>query len=147
MLKWVLIALATLAGLGAAVALVGAGLPRDHVATRSAAFAAPPEAVFAAIVEEVARQTEVPVEIVERQPPSRLVTRIADPELPFGGTWTFTLAAEGGGTRLTITEHGQIHNVIFRAVARFGLGYTASIDAFLAALAPRLAGGATTPPS
>src|SRR5688500_6992477 len=113
MLKWGVIALATLAGLGAAVALVGAELPRDHVATRSAAFAAPPEAVFAAIVDEVARQTDVPVEIVERQPPSRLVTRIADPELPFGGTWTFTLAAEGGGTRLTITEHGQIHNVIF----------------------------------
>jgi hypothetical protein len=71
------------------------------------------------------------MEHVERQPPRRLVTRIADADLPFGGTWTFELAPEEGGTRVTITERGEIRNPIFRAVARYVFGYGATMEAFL----------------
>jgi uncharacterized protein YndB with AHSA1/START domain len=143
MLKWTLIVLAAAALLVATVAIVGWSLPRDHVAERSAVLAAPSDEVYAHVVDIVGRSTDPPVEIVERQPPVRLVTRIADPDLPFGGTWTVTLAPEAGGTRVTILERGQIHNVIFRAVARFAIGYTASMDACLAELASRIGAGAT----
>jgi uncharacterized protein YndB with AHSA1/START domain len=160
-----LIVLATLAVFVAGVAGVGALLPRDHVETRSARLPAAPEAVFAAIADvgsyaawrtslsavevlppidgrarwiEVSGGDRVAMEQVERQPPRHLVTRIADPELPFGGTWTFELAPEEGGTRVTITERGEIRNPIFRAVARFVFGYGATMDTFLDELRARV---------
>ena len=68
----------------------------------------------------------------------RKVTRVADPELPYGGTWTFELEPEGSGTRLTITERGQIHNPIFRVIARFVFGYAATIEGYLDELEARL---------
>ena len=153
-----LIVLATRAVFVAGVAGVGAMLPRDHVETRSARLPAAPDAVFAALADvgsyaawrtslsavevlapnegrarwvEVSGGDRIAMEQVERLPPRRLVTRIADPDLPFGGTWTFELAPEEGGTRLTITERGEIRNPIFRAVARFVFGYGATLDAFL----------------
>jgi hypothetical protein len=78
------------------------------------------------------------MEQVDREPPRRLVTRIADPDLPFGGTWTFELTPAGSGTSLTITERGQIRHPIFRAVARFVLGYGATMETFLDELRARI---------
>ncbi len=66
------------------------------------------------------------------------MTRIADPDLPFGGTWTFELAPEAGGTRLTITERGEIRNPIFRTMSRFVFGYGATMETFLAELRARV---------
>jgi hypothetical protein len=153
-----LIVLATLAVLVAVVAGVGMTLPRDHVETRTARLPAAPDAVFAAVADvgsyaawrtslsavealapvdgrarwvEVSGGDRIAMEQVERQPPRRLVTRIADPDLPFGGTWTFELAPDEGGTRLTITERGEIRNPIFRAVSRFVFGYGATMETFL----------------
>jgi uncharacterized protein YndB with AHSA1/START domain len=157
-----LLTLGALAAIVAAVTVVGLLLPRDHVEARSATLAASPEVVFAAIADvggyaawrhslsavevlppvdgrgrwvEVSGGDRIAMEQVERQPPRRLVTRIADPDLPFGGTWTFELAPAGGGTRLTITEHGEVRNPIFRAVARFVFGYGATIETYLQELA------------
>ena len=48
--------------------------------------------------------------------------------------WTYELAPEGSGTRLTITENGEIYNPIFRFVARFVLGYTSTMGSVLRAL-------------
>ena len=73
------------------------------------------------------------MEIVELQPPRRMVTRIADPEQPFGGTWTFEIEPEGSSTRLTITERGEVYNPIFRFLGRFVLGHTGTIESFLGA--------------
>jgi hypothetical protein len=57
---------------------------------------------------------------------------MADRGLPFGGTWTFEIApAGGGGSDLRIREDGQIYNVLFRFMARFFFGYTASIEGYL----------------
>ncbi len=160
-----LIVLATLVAFVAVVALVGVLLPRDHIETRSTRLRQPPAAVFAVIADvgsyaawrtslsavevrppldgrerwtEVSGGDRIAMEHVERQPPYRLVTRIADPDLPFGGTWTFDLAAEGDGTRLTITERGEIRNPVFRAVARFVFGYGATMETFLDELRARL---------
>lgn len=143
----------------AAVLIVGYTLPQAHRATGSATLPAPPGRVFAVLV-DVARYPEwreeittievlsvnplrwregsggdlITFEAIENAPPARLRVRIADPDLPFGGTWTYTLASEGGGTRLTIVEDGEVYNPIFRFVSRFVIGHTSSIDRFLADL-------------
>jgi hypothetical protein len=70
--------------------------------------------------------------LVEDEPPARIAVRIADRGLPFGGTWTFQIApVPGGGSDLRIDEDGEIYNVIFRFMARFFFGYTASIEGYL----------------
>lgn len=73
-------------------------------------------------------------EIVEAAPPARFVSRIADPEQPFGGTWTFELAPEGAGTRVTITERGEVYHPVFRFLSRFVFSQTSTIESCLAAL-------------
>ena len=161
MLKWAGLVVLVLAGSALLVAVVGLLLPRAHVASRSAVVHGTPDAVFARVGDPVAsapwrtslsgievlppvegrvRWVEVSggdritFEFVERRSPDRLVTRIADPDLPFGGTWTFELAPEGSRTRVTITERGEIYNPVFRALARFVFGYTGSMDAYLSDL-------------
>ena len=161
-MRWIFIILGVLALLVALVCVVGALLPRHHTATRSARFNAKPEAVWAVISDpehfkdwrtelkdvhviddkswrEVDSHGQaITFEAVERIPPRRIVTRIADKTLPFGGTWTQEIAPDGEGSRLTVTEDGEIYNVVFRFVARFILGYTGSIDAYLRNLGRRL---------
>jgi hypothetical protein len=78
-------------------------------------------------------------ETVRSVPPHLWVTRIADKNLPFGGQWEYAINSAPAGSRLTITEHGEIYNPIFRVVSRFILGYTATIDKYLTALAAELA--------
>jgi len=80
------------------------------------------------------------LEVVEREAPVRLVLRIADGDLPFGGTWTYELEARNGGTAVTITEEGEIHNPLFRFVAHFLLGYDATMKDYLAGLERRMSG-------
>jgi uncharacterized protein YndB with AHSA1/START domain len=82
--------------------------------------------------EEDSHHQKVTYELVEDKPPARMVTRIADRSLPFGGAWTFEIASvEGGGSDLRIHEDGEVYNVIFRFMARFIFGYTASIEGYL----------------
>jgi hypothetical protein len=140
-----LIAVAALAALVVIVAAIGWSLPRDHVASRSATFRARPDVVFPLIASlEIGKRADVPIAIVDERPPVHLVTRIADPNLPFGGTWTFALAPVDGGTRLTITERGYVTNPIFRFVSRVVLGHEATMAAYLRELATRL--GEAPPP-
>jgi hypothetical protein len=77
-------------------------------------------------------------ELVEDAPGQRMVTRILDQDLGYSGKWTYVLTAENGGTRLTITEDGEVSNVMFRFMSRFILGQTATLDAYLNALAKKL---------
>jgi len=148
-MKWLWIAGGVLVLLVLLVAAVGAMLPQSHRATRRARFRQPPEAVFAVLSgppdwragvkaygnsadgrwwEEDSHGKKITYELVENRPPVRRAIRIADRNLPFGGTWTFDIAPESGGSTLRITEDGEIYNVIFRFVSRFVLGYTASIE-------------------
>ena len=76
----------------------------------------------------------IPYRVVESVPGRRLVARIADPSLPFGGTWTYELVPADRGTRLTITERGEVYNPVFRFVSRFFLGYTSTMEGVLRAL-------------
>ena len=71
---------------------------------------------------------------MESVPPRRLVRRIVG-ESDFGGTWTSELDAEpGGGTRLVITENGEIYNSFFRFISGYIVGHHRTIDSYLAAL-------------
>jgi len=67
--------------------------------------------------------------------PKRMVTRIVDQNLPFGGRWEYDIEPDGpDASRVTITERGWVSNPIFRFVSRFVMGHTATIDAYLRAL-------------
>jgi len=77
----------------------------------------------------------------ERMDPPRLVvSRIADPGLPFGGTWTSEITPTPDGSRLKITEDGEIYNPLFRFMARFIFGYDGTINKYLSALETKFHG-------
>jgi len=165
MKKWLLVVLGVLVTLVAVVAGIGALLPREHVATLSARFQQPPEKIWQAIsdypsftswrpglksVEALPEKngwpqwketwsdgTVMPLEMMEFVPPQRMVTRIADPALPFGGTWTYELKPDGAGCTLTITENGYVNPALFRFMSRFIFGHTSTIDDYLRALAKK----------
>ena len=84
----------------------------------------------------------IPYETVESVPGKRLVRRIADPNLPFGGTWEFSLETTSEGATLTITENGEVYNPIFRFVSRFIFGHTKNIQGYLNDLQAKIAGKA-----
>ena len=71
--------------------------------------------------------------------PSRCLTRIDEPDQPFGGTWTYNLAGEGAGTRLTITEDGEVYNPVFRFLSRYVFSQTATMEQYLADVQKHLA--------
>lgn len=149
--------------------MAGAGwlLPVGHQATITRVVAAPPTAVFD-LLTAVDRYPEWrrDVERIERLEPSEgrvrfrehgefgpitfrieradrptlFQTRIDDPDQPFGGTWTFVLVPDGAGTRLTITEDGEVYNPIFRFLSRFVFSQTATMETYAAGLAARWQG-------
>lgn len=146
------------------VAGVGAALPVQHTARGQVTLAAPPERVFAVIsdvrryadwrssVSKVEVLSESPLrwrehdgsdsitfEVIESSPPLGRRVRIVDPDLPFGGTWTYVLTPDGTGTRVEITEHGEVYNPVFRFVSRFVIGHTRTIDGYLEDLRRHLA--------
>lgn len=161
-LRWFGMAIACLGLLVGLVALVGFFLPQDHIASGRATFNRPIQDVWAAITDvesfpawrsdvsrievlshEPRRWREVghdtlTFEVVEAHPPSRLVSAIADRDLPFGGRWVYELKPAGSGTELVITEHGEVYNPVFRFVSRFVIGHTATIDTYLTDLQKRL---------
>ena len=134
----------SLVAVAALIAVVGMFLPTGHEASRSAEFHQPPDIVWALIADPGTYQewwagADVKTAVVESIPPSRLVTKIVD-ETQFGGTWTLEIAPTTSGSRVTITERGEIYNVIFRTLTRYVLGYTATMDSFLNAVRKKLDG-------
>ena len=143
---------------------IGLALPREHRATSRITLQTPPDAVWPAVRnldgllgswkelesagrvadqdgKEVWQQKadgfEMKLIIEEATAPSRLVTRIdAPPDAPFGGTWTYELAPEGAGTRVTITEDGYVGNPIFRVMMK-AMGTHRTLDGFLTGLATK----------
>ena len=129
-MKWFVIAVSSVAAVVALVALIGAALPRTHVASRSLTLRRSPEEIWPVIMRATAA-SGVPVDVVESDPPRRQVTRIKDTEKMFGGTWTVTIAPLATGSTLTITEDGWVGNPIFRFVSRYVMGHHATMDGML----------------
>lgn len=167
-MQWLLIVVVVLAAAAALAALLGSRLPQSHVAVRQARFDVPPEVVWAAITNVEAFPSWRDVRTIERlpdrdgkavwieqgpsgritlaverqEPPRLLVLRIADPSLPFGGAWTYQIDPAAPGSRLTITENGEIYNPMFRFMARFFFGYEGTIQSYLTALEKKLGAAA-----
>jgi hypothetical protein len=162
-MKWLLVAGAVMVGLIVIATVWGALLPREHHAQRSTRFTRPPAAVWAVVADplgaaswrpDVVSVEAVPTadgrlrwkeigsdaityELVADEPPVRRIVRIADDTLPFGGTWTYALASDGDGTRLTITEDGEVRNPLFRFLARYVFGHAGTMESYLRALGQR----------
>ncbi|MGD9690673.1 MAG: SRPBCC family protein [Phycisphaerales bacterium] len=154
------ILIALLAGV-VTIVVLGMLLPRHHTATRSIRLAATPQRVWDLVADISGRAAWSPgVKSIERladrnghsvwkesrsdgwsmtfeveslEPPTRLVTRIADEKLPFAGSWTWEVTPEPArsgsdsegadahaGTRLRITERGEIRSAPFRYFAALG---------------------------
>lgn len=161
---WIVIGIiGGLVGLVALMAVIGLFLRPDHVATRSAVVAAPPDKVWAALVDVESqprwRRDLKKVEVLprengkrqfrehggqgkiryivdeERAPtaaePGKLVTRIADEDLPFGGKWIITVEREGGDSKVTVTEDGFVKNPVFRFLSKTVFSLTATQEKWL----------------
>jgi hypothetical protein len=160
-MKWILWIFTVLAGILILITVIGYLLPKEHTVTREARFHQSPEAVWKAITDidampswrqglkSVKRLPEknglpawietldsgtIPLETETSLPPLRLVVRIADPKLPFGGTWTYEITPAPEGSSLRIREDGEVYNPIFRFVSRFVVGYSGTIDSYLKSL-------------
>jgi uncharacterized protein YndB with AHSA1/START domain len=168
-MKWIWIAASVIGILFIALLLVGWLLPVKHRAERQATFKAPPETVWDLItnveafpswrreVKTVRRLPDragrpvwvedgsngpITLAVERSEAPRLLVLRIADPDLPFGGTWTYEISPAASGSTLTITEDGAIYNPLFRVMARFVFGYEGTMAAYLKAADARLGSSA-----
>lgn len=151
-------ALAILAAVLLVMLVWGVRLPREHTVTVRARFRETPEVLWKAITDlEAAPSWRSDLERAERLPdqdghpvwvehrkggamklewvdavaPYRLVTRIADDKLPFGGSWTFVLQAGSGGCTILITEKGDVKPALFRFVGRYLVGYDRTLKQYL----------------
>jgi uncharacterized protein YndB with AHSA1/START domain len=158
-LRYLIISVAALGAIVLIVLLVGWSLPVKHTATGEATFKSSPDSLYQVITDvdrfpqwrssvksaerlpdgagkkrfrEVGSDGTILYEVDSAVPGQRLVTKIADRSLPFGGSWTFELIPRGDSTTLRITEDGEVYNPIFRFVSRFVFGHTATIDKYLA---------------
>ena len=165
-MKWIVLVVSVIVIVAALAAFIGSRLPQSHQASGERTFGTAPDAVWRAVTnveafpgwrKDLKRVQRLPdrdgrpvwVEegrsgkmtlVVERmEPPRVLVARIADPGLPFGGTWTYEISPVAGGSRLRITENGEIYNPLFRFMARFVFGYEGTITGYLSALEQHLA--------
>jgi hypothetical protein len=162
-MKWLLIAVISLTGLILLIVVIGACLPQKHTVSRTISIHRSAETVWSMISgpptwrPDVSNYQELPphnghrmwretdkhgqtvtFEAIESIPPRRLVTRIADPKLPFGGAWVYEIVPAADSCTLTITEYGEVYNPLFRFVSHFIMGHTATIDNYLAALNTKL---------
>ncbi len=157
-MKWLLVAVLALVGVVGMVLAIGWLLPREHVASVRANYRQTPEAIWAVVTDFEAGATwrsgleavkrapdqnghpvwvetssfgDMPLEVEELAPPTLLRTRIADPNLPFGGTWTYEISGTGNGCTVTLTERGEIYNPLFRFLSRFVFGYHGTMETYL----------------
>jgi uncharacterized protein YndB with AHSA1/START domain len=160
-MRVILIILGILVALVAVAALIGSRLPEAHVARGSIVLRQPREAVWEVIANiegqpswrkdlKKVERVDDPSGVVWRETtsdalllktteivaPTRLVRTIADSTLPFGGRWIYELADANGGTRVTVTEEGEVYNPIFRLISRF-MDQRATLTAYLTALGAR----------
>jgi hypothetical protein len=140
-MKWFVIVIGGLTLLIAIVAAIGATLPRNHTASRTLRVRRPPQEAWTAITQAMSA-SDVPVDIVESDPPRKLVSKVKETEKMFGGTWTVAIAPVDPSTSsgqvastITITEDGWVGNPIFRFVSRFVMGHHATMDGMLKSVA------------
>lgn len=146
------------------VLIGGSMLPVQHSATVSRVVPGTPERVWSVLTDvehhkewrpeliSVAKTSDQPLAWTEKskfgempfraevfEPLRLLVCRIEGKNLPFGGTWTYRLEPADSGTKITITEDGEVYPPAFRFLSKFVFGHTKTIEGFLASLSARMA--------
>jgi uncharacterized protein YndB with AHSA1/START domain len=173
LLPWIGMALLVFGVVVAVIAVSGARMPRTHAVFRTLESKQPPEAVWAVVTDfagtpswhadvtkverlpgrnghEVWRETYrggygLRLETLEATPARRLVRSIVDEKGPFKGRWEFDLEPLPTGTRVTLTEYGEIANPFFRFMARVFMNPAFYIEQYLQALAVKLGDAAPAP--
>ena len=172
-MKWALIIIGALVVIVAVVWAIGAAIPREHSASRIARYKQPPEKIWAAITDvesfpqwrkdmkgvkrlpdvngkpawvETLSTGEMPLQVEEWNPPQRLVMRIVDEKLPFGGTWTYEVVSVEGGATLRLTENGFVKPALFRFMSKYIFGYTATMEQYLKDLGKKFGEDVTPQP-
>jgi len=159
-----LLIICLVAALLAMAALIGARLPKTHVAASRIRLDIPVDEVWDVVVDFAEYPTwrpglarveagpdidgrptwyeyctprmRVQLQFAEFEPKRRLVTRLVGEKLPIFGAWDYEFApADPGGTILTITESDKIYHPLFRFFSRFMFPHHAAMDVFLIALA------------
>jgi hypothetical protein len=160
---WLKIGAGIVAAVVLYVLIAGNLAPRTHVASVRLALKRPAAEIFAAISDHAGQKAWRPdlkeVELLPAQEGKavyrettssgavryivdesvadrRCVTRILDENLGYRGRWIFELEPTGGGTRLTITEEGEVTNLMFRALSPL-FSKTKTIEGYLDALSRR----------
>lgn len=144
MKKLALILVLLVAAAVAAVYLIGALQPLGHVASSQIRLSQPPDEVWATVsdfrgwpgwnsaVQSVRRGEDrdgkpvwvvvgewgdLPSIVEVFEPPGKMVTRIPEGAgLGFGGSWTYEIESDGTGSRVRITERGEVDSPLFRAM-------------------------------
>lgn len=153
-MKWLFILAGIIVCLILIVVAIGYMLPVRHTATVTVPVNAAPDKVWGRLVDfkeypswrsdvktvELISDSEwieinghnhkLPLKIMRKEPVSRFSMQINGKGLPFGGNFEFMLHPEGGRTIVTITENGEIYNPVFRFVARFIMGYSATAEKY-----------------
>ncbi len=134
-------------------------LPRAHVLRVRGRFGRPPLEVYAALRDVVGARAwrtglrKVEILSHEGEPlrwretgahgaityvreesvtPSRLVYRIDDASLPYGGRWILEVRPEGkDGSVLVITEEGEVRSPLYRLLARYVFGEYRTMEGYL----------------
>lgn len=154
------------------MALIGSMLPKTHDVSRSIVVRKSPPDVYGVVRDfastpkwradvkqveiestdggpvrfrEVGKHDTINYELIEDVPAQRMVTKIRDTDLGYGGQWTYTFTPENGGTRVTIREDGEVSNVMFRFMSRYIFGHTSTIDSYLTSLAKHFGEPEVTP--
>lgn len=168
---WILLVMGLIVSLIAAMVVGGMVTPRKHVAGRVLQLQASPETVWEKIsnvanyaewrddVMSVDARTDsnsvltwteigsnsLSYAAVTNEPPHRFTSRITDEDLGYSGEWQFVLTPSGSGTRLTITEHGEVPNPVMRFIGSL-MGHAGSIERYMRHLALSLGERASPEP-
>ena len=153
-MKWFLVILGILVCLVLITVIIGYLLPVKHTSSVQVSIRAAPAAIWARLtdfkgypawrsdvksvnvrssvewVEVNDRGDSLPLKIVAQEEGQRLVTQIEGQNLPFGGGWEFRLRNNGDSTIVTITEHGEVYNPLFRFVSKFIMGHNATLKRY-----------------
>ena len=159
---WLIGIAGALAGIIGGVTVWGARLPKEHVVSRRMTLSASPERVFEIVSSfadapqwrkgvktvELLEGGDVFVEhgphgkirmrVIEKEPARRLVTKIDDESLPFGGAWTYEIEPADAGARVTITERGIVKPALFRFLSKYVFTHHKTLVEYLEQLAAHL---------
>jgi hypothetical protein len=93
-----------------------------------------PDAAGRELMRETTRNGDtITYELLDSVRPASIRRRIATENLPYSGSWAFSLQPSAGITLVRITENGEVSNPVFRFVSLL-LGHTSSLDSYLRAL-------------